>query len=748
MTRKLLLTIVAMLVIIGLVLTGCPTDIPDDPDPPDPPPPDRTTGPYLDRIIFREETSVGAGISKLKANDIQMWHMLSISDPVLFEEEIAPDPNLRYEFSFGGFSEIMYNVAGPYFYDGTLNPFSDAQIREAFNWLIDRDYIVGEILGGMGVPIYAMAGAAFPEYERYPELFAEVEDYYAPDPAKGNAIIAERMEALGAELVGGTWHYDGEELEIKFIIRTDLYRPLYPAAGEYVADLMESAGFKVDRMLLTGSEAFAIWIPDDPFDGTYHAYTGGWGITAIPRDRGGAFLAADSKFLRPWPRWLVLDPPEEYLEVAEKLYYREFTSKAERAELMEQAVWMSMEFSAQNLLVDIGAANPWRAEMQVRTDLSYGFGWAVVQTLAYLDEDGEPMLGGEAIIDQYITLSEPWNPVDGSGASADLAIFRNYLQESGLMVDGRDGLYHPWHISSATITAKQGLPIGKVHDWVTLNFAPTIQAPADAWRDWDAVEQRFITVGEVMDPESPYYDPDYTPDATIKSVVSYPADLWDVPMHDGTTLHVADFVMAMIMRFDRAKEESPVYDEGHVPTLETHMRNNKGWKILSVTPLVIESYWVPWYQDAEWNVSTYFPAYGIYGQFAPWHLQAIAWLTEADGRAAWSTDKAAKLEREWMDYTKGPTLAHLAASLEDAIAGGFIPYEPTLGQYLTEDEAIERYGKLKDWYGQIGHFWTSTAPFYLHSVSPVAGIIEIRRFEDHPDPVGRWDFLLDPYWFT
>lgn len=37
----------------------------------------------------------------------------------------------------------------------------------------------------------------------------------------------------------------------------------------------------------------------------------------------------------------------------------------------------------------------------------------------------------------------------------------------------------------------------------------------------------------------------------------------------------------------------------------------------------------------------------------------------------------------------------------------------------------------------------SAGPFYLYRVHPVAGIIELRRFEDHPDPIDRWMFLLE-----
>jgi peptide/nickel transport system substrate-binding protein len=35
-----------------------------------------------------------------------------------------------------------------------LNPFGVREIREAMNWLLDRDYIVQEIMGGLAIPKY------------------------------------------------------------------------------------------------------------------------------------------------------------------------------------------------------------------------------------------------------------------------------------------------------------------------------------------------------------------------------------------------------------------------------------------------------------------------------------------------------------------------------------------------------------------------------------------------------------------
>ncbi len=728
-----LVVVVAVAVVVVLVRGDTPEH---------PPPEVRATGPWVDRILISREEDSAMGVAKLQAGDTDIWFMGAITDPQLFSI-IDEHPDINYEYSYGSFTELTFNVAGPHFNDGTLNPFHDAEIREAFNWLVHRGKLIGQFLGGMGEPIYALAGRAFPEYERYPDLFEAIEDHYEYDPDRAKEIIDERMLVLGAELVGETWHYDGDEIEIKFVIVTDWFPPLYPAGGEYIADVMEWAGFSVERKLLPESAAVRYLVLDDPLAGTYNAFTGGWTFAAIPRDEGQRFYASDTRFVRPWPRWKSLDPPEEYLEVAKRLYDRDYESMAEREELFEEAAWMRMKFSPQILLADIGGANPWRTNLNVRTDLSMGFGWGVAQTIHFYDEDGDPTIGGTVRGEQSSVLSDPWNPVDGSGLAADLNIFRHMLQESGLMPDGRDGLSHPWRIESAGLIVKEGLPVQKTHDWLTLDVAEEIQAPADAWVDWDAVEQRFITVGEKTDPGSPYYEEDFDPSADVKSVVYYPDDFYSIPMHDGNTLSLADIIMSMIVRFDRAKTDSDIYDEGEVSRFEGFMASFRGVKIVSEDPLIIESYTKQRNLDAELNVTTWFPAYGYYNQFAPWHVITIGKMAETDNALVWSTGKASELEVEWMDYTKGPSLPILRDYLDEATANNYIPYEPTLGNYITAAEAAERYANLKAWDEEVGHFWTTTAPFYLHSVQAVAGIVELRRFEDHPDPIDRWMFLLE-----
>jgi len=197
----------------------------------------------------------------------------------------------------------------------------------------------------------------------------------------------------------------------------------------------------------------------------------------------------------------------------------------------------------------------------------------------------------------------------------------------------------------------------------------------------------------------------------------------------------------MIMAFDPSKEASSIYDEATVSSFETFMAAFKGWRITSEDPIVIEYYTDAYGLDAENNVSNFRAANPAANQDGetPWHSLAAAWRVEANGEAAFSADKADALEVEWQSWIAGPTLELIKAQLDSAQEEGFIPYEPTLGQYVTADEVAARYANLQEWYRRYGHFWVASGPYYMQRAFPVEGTIILRRNPDFPDAANRWD---------
>jgi peptide/nickel transport system substrate-binding protein len=230
--------------------------------------------------------------------------------------------------------------------------------------------------------------------------------------------------------------------------------------------------------------------------------------------------------------------------------------------------------------------------------------------------------------------------------------------------------------------------------------------------------------------------------AQRKSVVYYPADLWDMQFHSGSTVSVADFIMPFIMTFDLGMEESAIYDAAQVAPLESFLSSFKGMRITSQDPLTIEFYSDVWFMDCELNVTTMWFDYG-YGN-AGWDMMAVANLAEADQALAYSADKSEELEVEWMNFLGGPSLEILSGYLDTALAESLVPYSATLGAYITPEEAAARYTNLKNFYTTYGHFWNGTGPYILKELFFVEKTLVLINNPNYPNLSDRWAGFSTP----
>ncbi len=736
-SMSLLLTV---LLVVSVFAMGCPPPPPPVVEPPvvepvviEPPPPPVRYGAWVDEIIATRVPDHAKAVTMIEVGELDLFTW-----PVGLDlyRRVVEHPGVDYERAFGSFNELTFNPVGPVFPGtGKLNPFAVPRMREAMNWLIDRDHIVEEIMGGMAVPRYTVLHPAFPDYTRVIDVARRLEIYYAHNPAKAKAIITEEMKKLGAELIGGVWHWEGKPVEIIMLSRIEDAR-LH--IGRYVGSLLEELGFVMIYLEKTAGEASPIWLLGDPAAGLMHIYTGGWIATVIDRDQGDVFNFFYTPRGMPRPLWLALKPAPEFDELADRLAKGDFTTVEERAEMMARALELSLEDSHRVWVSNLISVIPRRADMRVVADLAGGISGAFLWGLTshFVDPvTGKPIEGGALRVATTELLPEPWNPIAGSNWIFDLQFIR-VTSDWGTVWDPFTGLHHPQRIERAEIYVKEGLPVGITHDWLTLEFVPKIEVPADAWVDWDAVEQRFITRAEK-------YPEGLT--ARLRSVVHYPGDLFDtVKWHDGSPLSLADFIMRMILEFDRAKEASPVFDKAAVPPFTTFMGHFRGMRILSEDPLVIESFTDMAFLDAEWNAWTWtwFPFY-LQGPGA-WHNLSLGLFAEAAKELAFSAPKSRELKEEWTNYIAGPSIPILRGHLERALAGGLFPYEPTLGQFLTAAEVAERWRNLQAWYGAKGHFWLGTGPFYLERAYPVEKIVHLKRFPYFPDPAEKWLGFAEP----
>ena len=689
------------------------------------------TGAWVDEVVFTKQDSAEAAVSQLNAGEIDIYAYTVAEAPVY--ESVQSSPDLATAQLVGSNNSFMYNPAT--FASGKFNPFVDAQLREATNYLIDRNYVVQEIYKGLAIPKYTALTTVFPDYARYADIARELEAKYSYDKDKANQIITERMEALGATKENDKWTYNGEPVVLIMLIRTeDNRRPI----GDYFANELESIGFTVDRQYKTRTEASPIWNQSDPAEGLWHIYTAGNINPNIVRDEGSNFSGYYTNRAGPSPIYQAYKPTEDFDAAALALEGNNFKSLDERRQLFETALRLSMEDSVRVFVVDEASFSPRVKTLSIASDLAGGAQGSQIwgQTVRFEGKEG-----GTARISQPGILVDPWNPLSGSNWIYDSMPQRG-TSDNGLISDPYTGLAWPQRMERAEVVAEEGLPISKTLDWVDLSFEPQVQVPADTWIDWDAANQKFVTVGEKF--------PDGLT-AKTKVTVYYPGDMFDtVTWHDGSPLSAADFVMNIIQVFDQAKPESEIYDEATVGATEGFLTHFKGVKIVSTAPLVIETYDDAYQLDAEMLVSgfglypnpTWWPQYA-YGE-APWHTIAVGYLAEANKELAFSTDKAGTLSVEWMNFISGPSLEILKKYLDQANSESFIPYAATLGQYITADEARARYENLDKFFGEHNHFWVNTGPFLLDKVFTVEQTMSLKRYEAYPDNAAKWSRFGEP----
>lgn len=727
MLRKRLMLIFGLLIIASMVMTACGPKAPSAV-------PGRVAGQggYLDEIVF-SVVDAGSAVTQLQADAIDIYASgLSSADLPSIQ-----DAGFDYSKQNGLYYEMTFNPVGPTFPGtGKLNPFSSAKVREAINWLVDRDYINQEVYAGGGLAKFFTITTQFPDYAELADVVRALEAKYAYDPDQANEVITAEMEAMGAVKVDDVWNFNGEPVTLINLIRTDSDRTRVPI-GDYVSAQLESIGFVVDRQYKTSSEASPLWVLGNPADGLWHLYTGAWSATIIDRDQGDnfQFFYDPSSVYGFSPLWQAYTPSPEFNDLAIKLAYNQFSNLEERRAAFARALELSLEDSVRVWLIDGKNFAPYKNNVEVTYDLAAGIDGAQIWpfTLRFNDRDGGVMKWGQP--DLFV---DPWNPIAGSNWAFDASAQRA-TYSGGVMFDPHTGLVYPLRIERAEVVVEEGLPVGKTLDWVTLEFAPQIDVPADAWSDWDAANQKFITVGERF--------PDGAT-AKVKTVVYYPANMFDtVKWHDGSSLSVADFVMFYIQGFEMAKAESPIFDESMVPGFEAGMSVYKGTRITSTDPLVVEYYSDAYQLDAELNVgiptgSTLWPNY-VYGE-AGWHQIAIGNLADAAGELAYSADKADANEIEWMSFIGGPSLDILKKHLDQAVEDEYIPFASVLSEYITEAEAAQRYTNLQGWYARQGHFWIGTGPYYLDKVFTTEKTLTLKNNGWYTDPSDRWAQFGDP----
>jgi peptide/nickel transport system substrate-binding protein len=88
----------------------------------------------------------------------------------------------------------------------TLNPFQFREIRYALNYLIDRDFVINEILKGYGSPLIGPFGIYSPEYLNVIDIVESFGFRYNPSLAAN--MMSGPLIGAGAANEDGKWTFN------------------------------------------------------------------------------------------------------------------------------------------------------------------------------------------------------------------------------------------------------------------------------------------------------------------------------------------------------------------------------------------------------------------------------------------------------------------------------------------------------------------------------------------------------------
>lgn len=673
-------------------------------------------GPWVDEIRFEAEPDYSKLVSRMKAGEIDLY-LIDIPDPELLAE-IEADPNLKTKTAYGLYFELTFNPVGPVFKTGGFNPFSNPKIREAMNYIVDRKYIVDEIMKGWAKEKYVSFISAFPEYGRLADTIKLIESEYAYNFEKGKEIIFEELAKMGCEYKDGKWYYNGTLITLKMLIRTEDQRL---QIGDYVSDQLELLGFETERMYKKSYEAAPLWISGDPADGQWHVYTGGWISTVIGRDDSDHFGFFYTPLGLPFPLWQAYKPDPIFYEIATKLWTSDWKTWDERMELMRKGVVLALKDSVRIWLVDQIVPFVSRSNIEVAVDLSGGFNnpiWA--RTIRIQNQTGGVIKAANRDV-----FTEPWNPVAGTNWVYDTVVMI-CLNDGDILYNPYTGLPMPNRFINVTMVVDDDVRTSAVSPWINLTFTERVMVPTDAWYAWNVTEKSIVTA-----PNGTY--------AKAKIVVNYGDVIGNVTYHDGSVMSLADWFALWPLTFERVDPASPLYDSSAVPGFEAWRKNFRGMKIISEEPLIVEYYINYTNSEAEFMAS-----WAATWPNMPWHAVALGIYSEEQGELAFSSSKADAEGIEWMNYIGGPSLDVFSENLDEMINTGYIPFVEHASNYITAEDAVDRYQNLKDWYEAHGHFWVASGPFYLDSLDLIASSAVIKAFRNYTYKADRWAWLAEP----
>ena len=646
-------------------------------------------GTFLDEIRFVQYLDENTALEEVRNGNLDLYYYRISSDRL---KDADSRDGLQIFESTGGYFSILLNPTNA----GEFNPFSIREVRYALNFLVDRNLIVNELLGGYGSPMISNYGIFSADYLGIIDVLESFQFRYNPNLA--NQIISEQLENAGAQKINNVWHYDDEPIVITFFIRSD--DPARKAIGEILSSNLESIGFIVEKEFGDLNKAFVIVYGSDPAEQKWHLYTEGWGSSGFTRYDSVAL----AQMYAPWFSNMPGNNNPAYWnyqndlldKITQKIYSGESETAEERTRLIKDATKEGVNESVRVFLAS-------KVDQYVSNENLDG----VINALGAGVPSRFTPINVQAS-DQSITIGVKqiyqgaWNPVAGLTDTYSTQIWFTLFDPS---LTG-----HPF---SGKI-----FPIRTNWEIETDGPKSVVNVPADAII-WDSKSKNWKEVG---------------PNTFAISKATF--DLNFGEWHNGQKMNMNDIIYStyFLLEWGSEKDENDkTFDSDYSPQAAQTAKTLVGIKPIDND--TIEVYTNYWHFD-EGEIASWTSPWSS----MPWEIMAAMEKTVVDGKSSFSRSESLTKNVSWLSLIIPNDARMIQSQLEEFKSSNFIPDALTDFQQIT-DFQIDRYQSSIDWINQHEHAVISNGPFYLEGYSPDSRSITIKSFDSSGYPLqqGIWN---------
>lgn len=656
-------------------------------------------GAYTDNIRFIQYLDGNTALQEIRNGNLDTYYFRIPLEKV---SSISNDTSLKiYEKNAGSFGFLL-NPA-PSNGSNVLNPFQFKEIRFAINYLINREFVVDEILNGYGNVQIDPFGISSPEYEALIPILESYNFKYNPNLAKES--IDKVLSANGAIKLEGKWTYKGAPILIKFMIRSDdLPRKLI---GEILANQLDSIGFTVQRNYGDLNKANLIVYGTDPQELSWQIYTEGFGGTSA-FVRYNPVIAAQmySPYFGKMPGWAnpsfwnyqnsTLD------KITQSIEYSNFTTQEERNELLRQAVSSGIQesvriFAAQNI-------DPYVASSSIKGLINdFGAGISTSKSLINARSDKNATTINIGVKQIY---QGAWNSVGGCN---DI-----YCTNINSLVTDPSASRNPY----------TGEVVPLRTPWTnitTMGPEKRLAVDSDALK-WNPRNQIWEKIGE----------------NTSKSKVTY--NMIYSNWHNGQPMGKADLIYPLYFLYEwssKTNSTDVTFDPEYASRAIIALQYLRGTKFLDDNNAI--SFVDYWHFDSK-EIADFATLWAT----SPWEVNAAIERLVKNGNFAYTRSEATVKNIEWLSLIIPSHAQAIKLELEKMKSERFVP--AALKDSATVEDAIKRYDASIKWIAEHNHAIIGNGPYQIKNYNPTGKVITLTAFRDstYPFTKGYWSNFETP----